>query len=439
MKFSDNVSFAVRDLNRRKKRTLLTSIGIIVGTILILLMVSLGIMLKGFLIQTIDSGSSSKVITVEPFKADSNLKDIKNYTTWIKTNFNKIDNSTLSKISKTSGVNQIQAYISGDLAKIELNGNTYNSTFPIVGYDLNYSIFLNSQIESAKTAAKKLNFKPIIAGNTLTEANKNDILVGESLLKNLDITNPNDIVGKQLTFVVDNINGTPITPVYKTFTVAGVISKDLSDGNKIIMDSENAASLIGVLQYTNNFMDTYGYNAVKIETNSIGDVSAVQNDLNNLNYKTSSNESTTKDINKNFNNITLMLSILGVIVLIVAAIGIINTMIMAVHERTKSIGVMKSLGASSFDILSMFLFQSTIIGFIGSIIGSLISFGLFKLISYSVEQILLKQGFSLSLLSNIPWWLIVATIAFSVIISLLAGIYPAVRASKLDPIEALRH
>ena len=134
-----------------------------------------------------------------------------------------------------------------------------------------------------------------------------------------------------------------------------------------------------------------------------------------------------------------MLSILGVIVLIVAAIGIINTMIMAVHERTKSIGVMKSLGASSFDILSMFLFQSTIIGFIGSIIGSLISFGLFKLISYSVEQILLKQGFSLSLLSNIPWWLIVATIAFSVIISLLAGIYPAVKASKLDPIEALRH
>ena len=205
------------------------------------------------------------------------------------------------------------------------------------------------------------------------------------------------------------------------------------------MDSENAASLIGVLQYTNNFMDTYGYNAVKIETNSIGDVSAVQNDLNNLNYKTSSNESTTKDINKNFNNITLMLSILGVIVLIVAAIGIINTMIMAVHERTKSIGVMKSLGASSFDILSMFLFQSTIIGFIGSIIGTLISFGLFKLISYSVEQILLKQGFSLSLLSNIPWWLIVATIAFSVIISLLAGIYPAVKASKLDPIEALRH
>lgn len=439
MKFSDNVSFAVRDLNRRKKRTLLTSIGIIVGTILILLMVSLGIMLKGFLIQTIDSGSSSKVITVEPFKANSNLKDIKNYTTWIKTNFNKIDNSTLSKISKISGVNQIQAYISGDLAKIELNGNTYNSTFPIVGYDLNYSIFLNSQIESAKTAAKKLNFKPIIAGNTLTEANKNDILVGESLLKNLDITNPNDIVGKQLTFVVDNINGTPITPVYKTFTVAGVISKDLSDGNKIIMDSENAASLIGVLQYTNNFMDTYGYNAVKIETNSIGDVSAVQNDLNNLNYKTSSNESTTKDINKNFNNITLMLSILGVIVLIVAAIGIINTMIMAVHERTKSIGVMKSLGASSFDILSMFLFQSAIIGFIGSIIGSLVSFGLFKLISYSVEQILLKQGFSLSLLGNIPWWLIVATIAFSVIISLLAGIYPAVKASKLDPIEALRH
>lgn len=439
MRFSDNLSFAVRDLNRRKKRTLLTSIGIIVGTILILLMVSLGIMLKGFLIQTIDSGSSSKVVTVEPFKADSNLKDIKNYTTWLKTNFEKIDDSTLSEISKISGVSQIQAYISGDLAKIELNGNTYSATFPIVGYDLNYSIFLNSQIESAKTSSKDLNFKPIIAGNTLTTSNENDVLVGESLLKDLDITNPEDIVGKQITFVIDNIDGTPITPVYKTFTVAGVINSDLSDGNKIVMDSQNAADLVGVLQYTNSFMGTYGYNGVKIEANSISDVSSVQNALNSLEYKTSSNESTTQEIDKNFNNITLMLSILGIIVLIVAAIGIINTMIMAVHERTKSIGVMKSIGASSSDILSMFLFQSAIIGFVGSIIGSLISFGLFKLISYGVEQILLKQGFSLNLISNIPWWLIAATIAFSVVISLLAGIYPAIRASKLDPIEALRH
>lgn len=439
MKLSDNLSFAIRDLNRRKKRTLLTSIGIIVGTILILLMVSLGIMLKGFLIETIDSGSSSKVITVEPFKADSNLQDIKNYTTWIKTNFNKIDNSTLSEISKISGVSQIQAYISGDLAKIELNGNTYNATFPIVGYDLDYSIFLNSQIESAKTSSKDLNFKTIIAGTTLTKSNENDVLIGESLLKDLGITDPENIVGKQITFVIDNINGTPITPVYKTFTVAGVINKDLSDGNKIVMDIQNAADLIGVLQYTNNFMDTYGYNGVKIETDSINDVSSVENALNSLGYKTTSNESTTQEVDKNFNNITLMLSILGIIVLIVAAIGIINTMIMAVHERTKSIGVMKSVGASSSDILSMFLFQSAIIGFIGSVIGSLISFGLFKLISYGIKQILLKQGFSLNLLSNIPWWLIAATIAFSIVISLLAGIYPAIRASKLDPIEALRH
>lgn len=439
MKFSDNLSFAVRDLNRRKKRTLLTSIGIIVGTILILLMVSLGLTLKGFLVQTIDSGSSSKVITVEPFKGDSNLKDIKNYTTWLKTNFNKIDDSTLSDISKISGVSQIQAYISGDLARIELNGNTYNATFPIIGYDLNYSVFLNSQIDSAKTSSKDVNFKSIIAGTTLTKSNENDVLVGESLLSDLGVTNPNTIVGKQITFVIDNINGTPITPVYKTFTVAGVINKNLSSGNKIVMNIQSAADLVGVLQYTNNFMNTYGYNGVKIEADNISDVSSIQSALTSLGYKTSSNESTTKEIDKNFNNVTLMLSILGIIVLIVAAIGIINTMIMAVHERTKSIGVMKSLGASSSDILSMFLFQSAVIGLIGSIIGSLISISLFKLISYYIQESLLKQGFSLSLLNNIPWWLIAATIAFSVIISLLAGIYPAIRASKLDPIEALRH
>ena len=111
---------------------------------------------------------------------------------------------------------------------------------------------------------------------------------------------------------------------------------------------------------------------------------------------------------------------------------------MVVSERTKSIGVMKSVGASNSQIRLMFIVQSGVIGFVGGVIGSIISIGLFRIISAVVKESIEKQGQSVNIISNIPWWLVIATIVFSIIISMIAGVYPASKAAKLDPIEALR-
>ncbi len=443
MRFSDNISMAFSDLGRRKKRTFLTSLGVTIGSILILLMVSLGLMIKGFLVDTVNSGSNTKTVSLEAIKAGAVMPDnpqqaVKEMPDWFKKNFKIINDESLEKISKLNDIEGIEAYIGGDLAKIKIGDKVYYGNFPIKGYDLKYDIYFESDVNNAKSSSKDLNFKPIIAGTKLSSSDKDGILVGESLLEKIGVKDPNSIIGKKLTFEIDNINGKAVAPLNKTFTVVGVESKYMPDGDNFVMSAKNAADIVGFLQYTPNFMKTYGYNGANIEAKNLSDVSKLQKSIEDLGYMTTSNQSKAEAINKNFEDITLTLSILGIIVLLVSAIGIVNTMIMVVSERTKSIGVMKSVGASNSQIRLMFIVQSGVIGFVGGVIGSIISIGLFRIISAVVKESIEKQGQSVNIISNIPWWLILATIVFSIIISMIAGVYPASKAAKLDPIEALR-
>lgn len=443
MKLSDNISMAFKDLNRRKKRTILTSFGITLGAILIILMVSLGLLLNQFLVSTVNSGSNTKTITINAVKANAEMpKDpkqaIQDMPDWMKKNFKRIDNEAIEKMSKINGVEGLKAYIGAQVAEIIRDGKTYYGTFGIKGYNLNYDIYFNSDVKNAETTSKDINFKPIIAGKTLQKGENNEVLVGQSLLEDLGINNPNDIVGKDITININNINGTPVKPLKMKLKVVGVMSKYMPDGNKLVMNTEDVEKIAGFMQYTNKFFKDYGYNGVTIEGKNINDLDSIVDNVKNIGYFAQSTSDKTAEINNSFNNITFVLSILGVIVIIVAGIGIVNTMIMAVHERKKSIGIMKAVGASSSEIRKIFIVQSGAIGFVGGVIGAIISCILFRIISGAIIDRLIKKGTSVQLMKFAPWWLVLATILFSVIVSVIAGIYPSSTASKLDPIEALR-
>ncbi|MGL4847348.1 MAG: ABC transporter permease [Clostridium sp.] len=443
MRVSDNISLAFKDLGRRKKRTFLTSFGITLGAILIILMVSLGLILNQFLVSTVNSGSNTKTITVNPVKADAKMptnpkEAIKDMPDWMKKNFDLIDNEAVLKMSKLNGVDGVEAYIGASVAQILRDGKTYYSNFSIKGYNLNYDMYFNSDVENAKVSSKDNNFKPIIEGKTLQKGERNEVLVGQSILESLGITNPKEIVGQNITIDITNINGAFVKPYKKTFKVVGVISKFMPDGNKIVMNSTDVEKIAGFMQYTSNFFKEYGYNGVVVEAKNLNDVNSIVQGINNIGYFAQSTGDKTAQINKSFNTITLVLSILGIIVIIVAGIGIVNTMIMAVHEKKKSIGIMKSVGASNSEIKTMFIFQAGAIGLVGSVIGAIISSILFRIISAAIIDGLAKKGNSVELMKFAPWWLILGTIVFSIIVSVIAGIYPSSKASKLDPIEALR-
>jgi putative ABC transport system permease protein len=146
-----------------------------------------------------------------------------------------------------------------------------------------------------------------------------------------------------------------------------------------------------------------------------------------------SSDSILETINSLLSVVTIFIMGLAGISLIVGGIGIMNAMITSVLERTKEIGLLKALGASNNKILSLFLLESAFIGLIGGIIGILLGFGLAELIAFFGTQ----SGFALTAVKNFE--IIFGALAFSMIVGMLSGFYPALRASKLDPVEALRY
>jgi putative ABC transport system permease protein len=135
----------------------------------------------------------------------------------------------------------------------------------------------------------------------------------------------------------------------------------------------------------------------------------------------------------------IVLSLIGSIALAVSSLGIVNTMVMSILERTREIGIMKAIGGSDGDVRRIFLIEASAIGCLGGVAGVALGWAVGRVINFGANVYIQQQGGTAGNLFLLPLWLIGGAIGFSIVISLLAGSYPAGRAAKLDPIQALRH
>jgi hypothetical protein len=157
-----------------------------------------------------------------------------------------------------------------------------------------------------------------------------------------------------------------------------------------------------------------------------------------LGYRVFSYAEQFDEIRRFFVYFDLGLAVLGVIALITASLGIINTLLMSILERTREIGVMKSLGADDRDIRVLFLVESSVIGLVGSILGVGLGWVATRIASAVGRSIMAGEGVDLPELFALPIWLMALAISFGTAVSLLAGWYPSRRAARIDPVEALR-
>ncbi|MBI5021676.1 MAG: ABC transporter permease [Ignavibacteriales bacterium] len=165
----------------------------------------------------------------------------------------------------------------------------------------------------------------------------------------------------------------------------------------------------------------------------------IKDTLEKLGYKTFSFAEQFKEIQKFFFYFDIGLGIIGLIALVTASLGIMNTMVMSIIERKREIGILKSLGAYERDIGILFLFESGMIGMIGTTLGILMGWTITRIISMIAQSYMRDQGIPDMELFALPYWLILISLAVGVGVSILAGFYPAARASRVDPVEALRN
>ena len=437
MKFKEYALMALRDLGKRKGRTILTALGITIGTLLIVTMVGLGTGLKDFMVSTVNSEGNSKKISIQPYRyfTDEDAMDI-DMTTFEEDYFKKIDDTLIKEVEDTGRVDTLLAYVNFTTSKVNIDGKKFTGTVQTTGYNTGVDIFPDWYVKEIRDKVDNDNLKAVKVGKNI-EKESGEIVIGEKVLKDLNI-NPEDILNKELEITVDNANGITITPLVKKFTIVGIVDENFEEGKKLMVSAKDAAELKGYSTLQKDYLKNKGYDAVDIIAKEISDVEPLTNKLKELDYFSSSTVDMAKDVEESLGGISTAFAVLGIVVLVVAAIGIVNTMSMAVLERTKSIGVMKSVGANSEAIRSIFLVQSSIIGFIGGAVGILLATGINALIQMGINAYVSKQGFTMTISIGLPWFWIVCILLFAIGIALLSGIAPAIRASKLDPIEALR-
>jgi len=181
------------------------------------------------------------------------------------------------------------------------------------------------------------------------------------------------------------------------------------------------------------------YNSLQVRVTSPTQVQATQDALKKMGFSTFSILDATRNLRRFFVIVDLFLGIFGSLALAVASLGIINTLVMAILERRREIGIMKALGASDGDVKKLFFTEAAVMGFAGGVAGVTLGWAIGRVINFGTNIYLRQRELPPETILSVPWWLALAAIAFAILVSLASGIYPAARAAKLDPVQALRY
>jgi putative ABC transport system permease protein len=185
--------------------------------------------------------------------------------------------------------------------------------------------------------------------------------------------------------------------------------------------------------------DQPAYSSVSVRVKNPAQIRAVEDAIKKMGFNTFSILDATRSLQQFFAVLDLFLGIFGSLALAVASIGIVNTLVMAILERRREIGIMKAIGASDGDVKKLFFAEAGAMGILGGFVGVALGWAIGQVINLGTNIYLKRQSLPPEHFWSVPWWLVGAAIVFAFFVSLAAGLYPAGRAARLDPVQALRY
>ncbi len=274
----------------------------------------------------------------------------------------------------------------------------------------------------------------MLAGQELNPGEARGVVLSARLARDLSLSDYAALVGQVVTLIVRLPRGeTEEFPV----TVLGV-----KEGRRstVELGVEDAATIKRWWYGQPDLLETRGYDSLVVKATSLRAVPAVEDRVKAMGFQARSLRTFLDLANRVFAVLNTLLGSVGGLALFVAALGVTNTMIMAVYERTREIGIMKAIGASQWDVLRLFIVEAALIGFLGGIFGLVLGTLLGRGVDRAAHWYLQSEGVQgIGSLSVVPWWLALGAVSFGTLVGLAAGVYPAFRAAWLDPVAALRY
>ena len=452
MKFLDLLRMSSSNLLRRKLRTALTVLGVVIGTASIVVMISLGLGLQKSSMEQIEQYGGLTTITVNTWGnswSSSSTSDTEEL---------RIDDALVEKVAAMPHVEVASPVLS---VSVLAKKGVYMGDLQIQGMTQEGLKAQNLEVGEGSLPSAKDGLQFFYGNQVITNfynSKTNEYYWENNNLADVDFMKDPIFVIFDTDAYYNSQNGgdgsgqTTAPPKKYIIPTSGVMAGTIDDYKEgsynVYADIDQLKAMLKKVfkgkaipgQPTNKLGKPYKeiyYDTLYVKVDSMENVQEIQKTIQDMGYGADSNAEWMQQTKDQMRMIQLVLGGIGAVSLFVAAIGIANTMMMSIYERTKEIGIIKVLGCDMNNIRTMFLMEAGFIGFFGGLVGLIFS----EIISVIINMVAGGADGSgyYSGISYIPIWLILIALAFAVLVGMLAGFFPALRAMKLSPLAAIRN
>jgi putative ABC transport system permease protein len=447
MKLRDMTELAVRNLREAILRNSLTTLGVAVGVASLVAMLSLGVGLQQLASSRLNKSGLFDSIFVT---AKTNLRGPgagPPATRAASPKARPLDEDARAELTKLPDVIEVYPQIRF-FTEVRLDGKPFATV--VAGMP-----------ESSKLSGSFDGMQ----GSFFSSANADEAILQIEFAKELN-AQTKDLIGKDLVLryaerqslasesggTAQNSGGFSVVPKEKHLRIIGVVETEPASGfggfgsGRLLIPLPVAETLRAA--QVNDLRDVLrgsspsdkpAYASLSVRVKSPSLVDATEKKIKDLGFSAFSLLDASKSLRIFFSVFDLLLGIFGSLALAVATLGIVNTLVMAILERRREIGVLKALGAADGDVKQLFFVEAGVMGLAGGVLGVLLGWLIGQALTFATNVYLKRQDLPGVQISSVPLWLIAGAIGFAVLVSLIAGLYPASRAAKLNPVDALRY
>ena len=468
MKLPDLTELALRNLRESVLRNSLTTLGISVGVASLVAMLSLGIGLQQLFSRRLAKSGLFDTVMV------TSRRDLRG----------------MSREDERNGPAPGQSRILDESARLEMERlPNVLEAYPDIRFisELRFEDKPHLTMIAALPPSAKSNesfdgmqggfFTSDAAAEVILQKTFAEELLGKAPSRGIDETNVADLakplLGKELTMRYAQRSATPAQSSPPSAAAANPSDDALASAAYSVVSREQTLKIVGVFDLDPETMrgptrakvflplklaqslhimqptdlrevaraasDQPIYSSISVKVKNPAQVQAVEDAIKKMGFGTFSILDASRGLQQVFKVLYAFLGIFGSLALIVASIGIVNTLVMAILERRREIGIMKAIGASDGDVRKLFFAEAGAMGVLGGVVGVAFGWIIGQVINFGTNIYLKRQGFPPEHFWAVPWWLVAFAILFAFVVSLVSGLYPAGRAARLDPVQALRY